>query len=463
MTETSNFIKKTRLAVYTVLVGQKESLNDPLQIIGNESSTDLEIDFYCFTDKLQYESKTWQFRSYDNPLVPPEKASRLPKACPDKFFPEYDYSLYIDNTVVFKRLPTLDDIKGATFKGFRHPWRSCPTDEADIVVKSGLDDGGVVAIQMQFYEERRKISTIKRLTAGTVLLRKHNEKNIKNFGNLWWEQILLFSKRDQLSIDLCAQEAGCTVEYFPGDKLTNDLFLWPVIINGHRVLGSFDADYYSWENKIHAEAVLNPRQHYLDNKNFDSNKFIKKVFMFDYVCSRTKSSLGKIFSPRRGISDVIEKNLIDEIKPNKILIIGIQSDKLEAVDEHELIAAENAFKQYYRFEGLPKIVSSLIQEKDVVDSAQYLHAYKANDYDLIIVLGLTELCKKNGLAKFIKLLNTDGSLITEFGASLSMQEILNMHSEVSYCGHLKIFHGQHVSLPTIIPSSVFIFKNNSLA
>jgi hypothetical protein len=314
---------------------------------------------------------------------------------------------------------------------------------------------------MHFYEQERHISNIKYLTAGTVLLRKHNHENVKNFGILWWEQILLFSKRDQLSIDLCAQEAACPVEYFSGDKLTNDLFLWPVIANGHRVLGSFDSDYYAWINRMEPEAVLAPKQHYLKNKNDDSEKFSKKISMFDYACSKTKSSLGRNFSPRRGIAEIIEKILTEEIKPKRILIIGVQSNQLMAVDQIELATAENAFKQYYRFEEAPQIVSSLVQEIDVIDQAQFLEAYKINNYDLIIVLGLSKLCSENALAKFIKLLNIQGSLITEFGASLSTQDILNMHSRVGYRGNLNIFHGQHVSLPTIIPSSVFVFKNNS--
>ena len=49
-----------------------------------------------------------------------------PKLIPARFFADYDYSLYIDNTVVFKRLPTRADVDGARFRAFRHPWRSSP-------------------------------------------------------------------------------------------------------------------------------------------------------------------------------------------------------------------------------------------------------------------------------------------------------------------------------------------------
>jgi len=461
MTQTTNTFNKTRLAVYTVLVGQKESLNDPLQIISDRSDTDLEIDFYCFTDNFQNESNSWQFRNFSHPLVPAEKASRLPKACPDRYFPDYEYSLYIDNTVVFKRLPIFKDINGSIFKGYRHPWRNCPTDEADIVVQSGLDDSVTITTQMQFYEQQRHISRLKHLTAGTVLLRKHNDQSVIKFGCLWWEQILLFSKRDQLSIDLCAQEAGCPVEYFSGDKVNNDLFLWPVITNGTRVLGSFDPDYYAWKNRGIPEARSNPKKHYLENESDGAKKYNKKISFFDYACNKSYSSMGKIFSPRRGIAEIIEKNLIEEIKPTKILIIGIKSNNSGSVDPSELTTAENAFKQYFRMEEEPYIISSMIEEAEVIDNAPFQEAFQMRNYDLVITIGMTKFCIKNALAKFIKLLSNEGSLITGFCDSLSMQEVLNMHAEVSYRGQLQIFHGYHVSVPTIIASSIFIFKNNS--
>jgi hypothetical protein len=189
--------KKVKLVVYTVLVGHKEALNDPLQIIADKTDTDLEIDFFCLTDNSELRSETWTFLQFSNSLIPLEKLSRLPKACPDRYFAGYDYSIYIDNTVVFKRLPNTNDLQGSCFKAFRHPWRNNPIDEADIVVRAGLDDADIVVGQINFYEKIKKINEIQNLTAGTVLFRKHNDEKIKNFGSMWWEQILLFSKRER--------------------------------------------------------------------------------------------------------------------------------------------------------------------------------------------------------------------------------------------------------------------------
>ncbi len=460
MTTIISNIRKTRLAVYTVLVGQKESLNDPLQIIKDKSETDLEIDYFCFTDNLQWESNTWQLCNFSHPLIPAEKSSRLPKACPDKYFPDYDYSLYIDNTVVFKRMPMLADINESIFKGFRHPWRTSPVDEADIVVKSGLDEAETVASQMKYYEKQRSISNMQHLTAGTVLLRKHHESKVKKFGALWWEQILMFSKRDQLSLDLCAQEAGCPVEYFDGDKLNNDLFLWPVVPNGQRVLGSFDADYYAWKNRNDAEAISDPKKHFLTYNGDKDKEFNKRVSLFNYACSKTNSSLGKHVSPRRNVADVIEKHLLEEKKPAQILIVGTHSDSDCAVDLQELENAERAFQQYYKFEQVPHIVSAQITENEVNQDAPFLEAKGTRNFDLVVVLGLTKTCVNHGLSKFSQLLSQGGTLIVGFNASLTVQEILSMHGAIRYTGSLNVFHGQHVTQPTVMPSSIFYLKND---
>jgi hypothetical protein len=283
---TENIDGKIKLVVYTVLIGTKEYLNDPLQLIAQGTVSDIEIDFICLTDNEQLTSTTWEFRKFHAPLVPIEKASRLPKSKPHEFFSDYEYSLYIDNTVVFKRLPCLSDVKGKTFAAFRHPWRNSPSDEADIVVRSGLDDFEIIANQLSFYKQNgTPLENIKRLTAGTLLLRNHNKDSVKLFGEYWWQQILLFSKRDQLSLDLCADISNCNIEYFEGDKTQNDLFIWPVVPGGKRVLGSFDAEKYRWLNMNEPEAIADPKLHFMKQEN-QIISYDRIPPLFEYSCRR---------------------------------------------------------------------------------------------------------------------------------------------------------------------------------
>lgn len=450
--------KKLRLAVYTVLVGEKEALNNPLHYLGNDAPTDLDIEFFCFTDNEALISSAWKIKRFNHPLVPPEKMSRLPKAQPDKFFPDYDYSLYIDNTVVFKRLPQEVDVKGAVFRGFRHPWRTNPLDEADIVVKSGLDAAEIVAGQIAFYDKRTPLSSVTVLTAGTVLLRQHHHPSVQKFGELWWEQILLFSKRDQISLDLCAQIAGCPVERFDGDKTNNDLFVWPVLPNGRRVQGSFDAERYAWEKRSDPEALRQPRTHFLAHGG-DGSKFERHVPWFRYACDRAGSSLGDSVPPRRGIADIVGSFLAQMgARPGGILIAGIRSEEPYAVEMSELLAAKAAVGQFFRYTGGPEVTVSMVDEAQMHESAPFLGANGRAGFQLVLVLGLPSKCHKNAFPKFSPLLASNGTLLVEFGSGLSVQGIDAMQSAVPERAVMQVFHGKHILSDQVIPSSVFALR-----
>jgi hypothetical protein len=67
-----------KLAIYTVLTGDKEPLGDPLLHL-RSYETDLKISLICFTDKPNLESKVWEIRWFDTHSLPPEKSSRRPK------------------------------------------------------------------------------------------------------------------------------------------------------------------------------------------------------------------------------------------------------------------------------------------------------------------------------------------------------------------------------------------------
>jgi hypothetical protein len=45
-----------RLVVYTVLIGNKEALNNPLQLIADPQATNLQIEYRCFTDNSRFAS-----------------------------------------------------------------------------------------------------------------------------------------------------------------------------------------------------------------------------------------------------------------------------------------------------------------------------------------------------------------------------------------------------------------------
>lgn len=445
-----------KLVVYTVLIGDKEELNDPLRLIGHGTATDLVIDFVCLTDDSSRTSPTWRMETFADPLIPTEKLSRLPKARPDLFFPKHVRSLYIDNTVVFKRLPRSADFGAASFRGFRHPWRTHPIDEADIVAKSGLDEPGVVAAQLRFYESRGLLSPVGSLTAGTVLMRKHNEPAVREFGRLWWEQVLLFSKRDQLSLDVCAAAAGCPVEHFPGDKRDNDLFFWPALPTGRRVLGSFDADLYVWLHRKDPSAVASPRAHFLAAGDSQEEHYQRRVSWFDYLCQRLGCSLGTSAAPRRGVAAVLDRYLPAlEGRSGRILLVGVDDGGPYATGPGELASARSALERYFRFSLLPDIVTVSVSGAELGDPAPYYGAGGKNGFDIVLVIGLARRCHSYVLTKFRPLLGPGGKLIVAFGDSLSASEVAEVQRQAAG-EELSIYSGSFITAPWPVPNSIFV-------
>ena len=448
-----------KVLVYTVLVGDKEALNDPLRCLAPDSGTDLELEFVCITDNPALTSPTWTFRDMPDRLIPPEKLSRLPKALPHRMFPDCDYSLYIDNTVIFKRLPNSSDLAietGAVFRAFRHPWRACPQDEADVVVRSGLDDAETVAAQTRFYDQKQPLHTIPVLTAGTALLRRHSDPRVQMFGEFWWEQILLFSARDQISLDQCARAAGCPIHHFPGDKTNSDLIAWPALAASRRVEATFDAERYAWEKRHDPIARVRPKVHYL--LAGDPVDYTRHPAWFRYCCLRVGSGFGQQGAPRRGLADLLEPLLRDLTgNPGGILLVGLASDKGYAAVPEELVSAQEALALYFRFSPLPTFATS-VPEQELADPAPFRAAFGVTGFRLVIAFGLSPAQHINALTKFLPLLAPDGTLVVQFGEGLSTAEMARMEQAVEEPCTVSVFHGGHIAQADPISSSVFVVR-----
>ncbi|MBF0544800.1 MAG: DUF616 domain-containing protein [Candidatus Riflebacteria bacterium] len=454
-------ISGKHLTVYTVLVSEKETLNNPLRMLPPDSSSDLDIEFVCFTDCKGLTSPTWRFIHFDAKLVPIEKAVNRPKAKPHEFFPDSDYSLYIDNTVVFKRLPTSSDLSETLFKAFRHPERNFPLDEADAVVKSGVDEANVVARQINFYRQSALLENINCLTSDLVLLRVHNHPIMKRFGELWWEQILLFSNNDQIPLDLCIKSAGCNIDYFQTDNGNNDLFFLPDQNNVDRPWKNFDIERYSWQWRNDEMARNNPWNHFLTHAKEGEN-YDRFVSWFGYTCEREKSGLGLLAAPRRQIADIIGRSL-DPAFPKRILLVGVASNHVFSAEPEELIRARSAITEYAKFMNATDIPITMLNAAEFSDSAQFQGVNSGyTEFDMILVIGLPAESHANAVNKFLRLLVHDATLLLVFGERLTFSEIGSMYRQIENLGELEIFHSNHIMSKHVIPSSVFLFKKNSV-
>lgn len=206
--------KRRRRVVYTCLFGFSEKFTDPKYIASKNT------DFICFTDDPDLRSTFWEVRLVKPWLLDPARISKTFKALPHHFLREYEASLYVDNTVAITA--PIDDVfshlenQSHDLFCFKHPYRNCIYDEADVVMKAAYDDSETVTRQMNFY---RSIGYPAQngLIAGGFLLRRHRSARLQPVMEEWQRQIIRFSKRDQLSYNVCAWFHNFSWGHFAGD------------------------------------------------------------------------------------------------------------------------------------------------------------------------------------------------------------------------------------------------------
>ena len=247
-----------RRVVYTCMFGFSEQFNDFAY------EPDPHIAFICFTDDPDLRSDFWEVRQIGAEMLDPPRASKRVKALPHHFLPEYDWSLYVDNTVRLKRQPRdlFESYLAGAFSPlvcFRHPWRNCIYDEADAVIEYQFDDPERVRKQMNFYRHLGYPEQAG-LAKSTFLLRRHHDPRLMQVMERWHQQVLRHSLRDQLSLNPVAWFDQFDIGYLELEFLDHDLLDWPVYKDGFRVPRDFDDERY---RELHPGLDMNCRKHYL--------------------------------------------------------------------------------------------------------------------------------------------------------------------------------------------------------
>jgi len=401
---------RKRLVIYTVLTGAKEPLGNPLEGLAPGPSSDIDIDFVCFTDNRKLSSPVWKFHYLDHIALPAEKLSRRPKALPHEYLQDWDYSLYIDNIVVFKRLPCAADLATDAdylFKVYRHATRQNPREEGQIIVRLGYERAERISAQLDFYQRLLPIESISPLSTCTVILREHKHPALRAFGQTWWEQILNFCKRDQMSFDFSVKWSGARLEHLPGLKHDNDLIENTANIQPNRVHANFDALKYAWAHRSDPAAQKDPRQHYLDHGRHEGKTFASRLEWAEYLSYSFGSSLGSQVSPRREVAGHLQDLLQSRANTaGRMLLIRFQDEGPTAFSTAEFDAAERVICTLVPGHSGTRLevpTASLAKGDLVFQSPER--------YELVLLLGLPGALLQKAIALVAPLLSAAQGLI----------------------------------------------------
>ena len=216
-----------RCCVYTTLYGTLDTL--PEQVVCQDSR----LDFIAFVGDPALVSETWTLRHLP-PRIPadPVRSSRYPKLHPHLLLPEYQASLYIDCSVQLKHPPEaiFDALlfgQTETLACLSHSHRDNLLDEVRAVLQLGYDDPDRCLQQLCAYADTGFQGTVP-LTWSGLMLRYHHHPDVSGFMEAWWEHVLRFSRRDQLSFGYLAETRGFSFKAHALDNEDSPWHRWPV-------------------------------------------------------------------------------------------------------------------------------------------------------------------------------------------------------------------------------------------
>ena len=214
--------KNPKIVIYTCIMNNYDILQ-PVVKMSN-------VDFICFTNTDTLKSDgNWKFRSIPDELrdLPDIKKQRIVKICPHRWFPEYDYSLWIDGNIKLNILNDFFrkyDLEKCPFYTCKHPARNDIYDEGLVIIKMKKDTYDSISSQM--YEYRKdKYPPHGGLIESNILWRKHNDKNVVDLDEMWAKEVIEKSHRDQMSFNYCAWKLNFKYGLFDQNyRLRNSFF-----------------------------------------------------------------------------------------------------------------------------------------------------------------------------------------------------------------------------------------------
>ncbi len=211
--------------VYTTLIGRYERLND--QPIAAQST----LPFICLTDDPDLKSESWKIR-HVSPIfgMDPVRSQRELKLRPHVYLPEFDSSLYIDNSVLLARPPEWLFERHFPASGIflaEHSFRESILDEFLEVARLGLDDQSRIFEQLNHYAVDFPDVLTEKPYWTAIMLRDHRNPKVKAMLEIWTAHVHRYSRRDQLSVNVAFRLAGLTPDVMKIDNHLSWFHSWP--------------------------------------------------------------------------------------------------------------------------------------------------------------------------------------------------------------------------------------------
>ena len=226
-------IQNNKIVCYTCVTGGYDSIKDPLYITPG-------IDYICFSDMpFPRNIKVWKFQNIPKELVGLDdvRRQRVVKICPHRYLdPKYDVSIWIDGNILvtgdLQKLVSQYDLEKYPLYTRIHPGRKCIYEEAKAILGLKKESPEIVERVITRYRSEGYPEKIG-LAETCVILRKHNQKECRLFDETWATEVLLNSKRDQLSFNYVAWRQKFMIGYMMNEFHMNENQFFRLTPHGH--------------------------------------------------------------------------------------------------------------------------------------------------------------------------------------------------------------------------------------
>lgn len=194
--EESNYFLNDRIAIYTVIMGKYDSVQEPLWVPNN-------CDFYIYTDQDIDENSIWKKRAIPDEIEDYSdiEKNRYLKMHPEIILNEYKYSIYVDGNVqIITDLTEYVNKLNSTGMGFhKHNRRNCVYEEMEIILKTKR----ATKKELNVHKEYLKATNMPKnygLLQCNIIVREHHNPICIQVMNDWWNEFEKYTKRDQISL-----------------------------------------------------------------------------------------------------------------------------------------------------------------------------------------------------------------------------------------------------------------------
>lgn len=216
-----------RGVIYTAIFGNgKDLLREPRFLPDG-------WDFICFTDQ-PLRSNVWKIEKVKPPVLGDmTRSNRYYKILAHRILPKYDMSIYVDGNVqivgdvvelarkylIDAHLAVLDHAKWK-----RLPLKNLKEELQELLKMEQIgkhqEDASLMSKQVAAYFAEG-FPDLGGLSWNMMLIRQHNESDVIAAMELWWNQLVCWSKRDQVSFNYVAWKTNLKFNYIPLDGADN--------------------------------------------------------------------------------------------------------------------------------------------------------------------------------------------------------------------------------------------------